>query len=90
MKKPKRRSRLAEFDSGIASKYGFGWFIDEEDGKKTVRHGGSWIGFKNTFIREIDEGNTYIFFSNFSDSPNSQMRTELPKILRESMRNWSK
>ena len=75
------------FESGIASKYGFGWFIEENDGKKMVYHGGSWVGFKNSFVREIDEGNTYIFFSNFADSPNSEMRADLPRILREAMRN---
>ena len=76
----------AEFESGAESVYGFGWFLKEDEGKKTVYHGGSWAGFKNTFVREIDEGNTYIFFSNFVDSPNNRVRSEFPKMLRESMR----
>jgi CubicO group peptidase (beta-lactamase class C family) len=73
--------------SAKLSNYGFGWTIREEDGKRFVFHGGAWLGFRTYFRRDIDEGITYIYLSNFSDDQLKQVKSELPKILRESMRH---
>jgi len=42
--------------------YGFGWVINEP-GKK-VSHSGSWNGFKNNFVRDLQNGYTLISLSN--------------------------
>jgi CubicO group peptidase (beta-lactamase class C family) len=42
--------------------YGFGWIINEP-GKK-VSHSGSWNGFKNNMVRDLQNGYTLISLSN--------------------------
>jgi len=42
--------------------YGFGWIINEP-GKK-VSHSGSWNGFKNNIVRDLQNGFTFISLSN--------------------------
>jgi N-acyl-D-amino-acid deacylase len=42
--------------------YGFGWIINEP-GKK-VSHSGSWNGFKNNLVRDLQNGYTLISLSN--------------------------
>ncbi len=42
--------------------YGFGWIINEP-GKK-VSHSGSWNGFKNNLVRDLQNGYTIISLSN--------------------------
>lgn len=42
--------------------YGFGWIINEP-GKK-VSHSGSWNGFKNNLVRDLQKGYTLISLSN--------------------------
>ncbi len=42
--------------------YGFGWIINES-GKK-VSHSGSWNGFKNNMVRDLQKGYTLISLSN--------------------------
>jgi len=42
--------------------YGFGWIINEP-GKK-VSHSGSWNGFKNNMVRDLQKGYTLISLSN--------------------------
>ena len=64
--------------SAKLSNYGFGWTIKEEDGKRFVLHGGAWLGFRTYFRRDIDEGITYIYLSNFSDDQLKQVMSELP------------
>jgi N-acyl-D-amino-acid deacylase len=47
--------------------YGFGWIID--DGGRKVSHSGSWNGFKNNFVRDLQYGYTMIFLSNGTSGP---------------------
>jgi hypothetical protein len=42
--------------------YGLGWIINEP-GKK-VSHSGSWNGFKNNIVRDLQNGYTLISLSN--------------------------
>jgi hypothetical protein len=42
--------------------YGFGWIINDI-GKK-VSHSGSWNGFKNNMVRDLQKGYTLISLSN--------------------------
>jgi N-acyl-D-aspartate/D-glutamate deacylase len=55
-----------KLNDGSTYNYGFGWFIDE-NGKK-LRHTGSWVGFINSFERNIDQKTTLIVLTSSSDA----------------------
>lgn len=45
--------------------YGFGWFIYTDSlNKKMVQHTGGWPGFKNAFVRYLDDNRTLLVFRN--------------------------
>jgi CubicO group peptidase (beta-lactamase class C family) len=54
-----------KLNNGEATKYGFGWFIDEPG--KTFSHTGTWVGFANIIIRYIDKNQTIILLDNSSN-----------------------
>jgi CubicO group peptidase (beta-lactamase class C family) len=57
----------AILNNGDTTSYGFGWFIDKSStGKKVVRHGGRWVGFRAYIYREIEENNCIIILTNNS------------------------
>ncbi len=45
-------------------RYGYGWFVDEYQGRRRYRHGGSTIGFRNEIQRLPNEDLTVLFLSN--------------------------
>ncbi len=47
--------------------YGFGWQIDEKNGKKYLMHGGSTTGFINRSLRIPSEKITVVIYTNTSD-----------------------
>ncbi|MBP1841573.1 serine hydrolase [Formosa algae] len=47
--------------------YGFGWFIEMENGKKHLRHSGSTTGFINISLRIPSEKLSVVIFTNTSD-----------------------
>lgn len=51
-----------KLNDGTTYPYGFGWGI-ERDGKR-IRHTGSWVGFRNAIIRDVDTHRTVIILSN--------------------------
>ena len=51
-----------KLNTGKATGYGFGWFIDEPN--KVVSHTGGWVGFLNSITRHIDKNQTLICLSN--------------------------
>lgn len=51
-------------DSGQPTEYGFGWYVDQYDGKSRYRHGGSTRGFRNNVQRFPQEDLTIVFLSN--------------------------
>jgi CubicO group peptidase (beta-lactamase class C family) len=48
--------------------YGFGWVIDERNGRKTVEHGGSNVGFRSYFTRFINDGLSIIIMTNTDEA----------------------
>jgi len=50
--------------NGTTHPYGFGWFIDNIQGHRCVRHGGGLPGFSSDFERFIDDHLTVIVLAN--------------------------
>jgi CubicO group peptidase (beta-lactamase class C family) len=57
----------ARLNDGTAVDYGFGWRLDEYDGRRRVRHGGSWVGFRTHIARYPDERFTVVILANRAD-----------------------
>jgi CubicO group peptidase (beta-lactamase class C family) len=57
----------AHTNSGEVINYGFGWRLDEFEGHKRVRHGGSWVGFRTHIARIPELRFTIVMLSNRSD-----------------------
>jgi len=54
-----------KLNNGEATKYGFGWVINEQG--KIVSHTGGWVGFGTIIIRYIDKNQTIIVLDNSSN-----------------------
>ena len=44
--------------------YGFGWIIDERNGRKVIEHGGANVGFRSYYTRFVDKDLTIIIMTN--------------------------
>jgi CubicO group peptidase (beta-lactamase class C family) len=68
------REQLAEawtpvrLKSGATYPYGFGWFIGEQRGRRSIGHTGSWQGFQAIIERYVDDGLTVIMLANHADA----------------------
>ena len=71
-------------NNGIKTKYGFGWFIDNnETFGKIVNHSGSWPGYISYIERHIDNDKTIILLQN-----NDNRNTKIPsKLIRNILYN---
>jgi len=58
----------AKLNSGKATKYGFGWFIDTLEGHKNIGHSGSTSGFSATIQRFPDDELAIIILTNTDQS----------------------
>ncbi|MGV8091065.1 MAG: serine hydrolase [Mangrovibacterium sp.] len=56
-----------ELNDKTTTKYGFGWFLDDNDFGKTVSHGGVWWGYRTYIDRHIDNDKTIIILQNHED-----------------------
>ncbi len=45
-------------------KYGYGWRLNEVDGKKVIYHNGLWNGFTSSLTRYVDDSLTVILLNN--------------------------
>jgi CubicO group peptidase (beta-lactamase class C family) len=61
--------------------YGYGWFINENQNRKTIYHGGGIVGFKNEIIRYVDDRITIIILNNLSTTNVEQIRNDLTKMV---------
>lgn len=62
-------------------KYGYGWIIDQLNGKKVVMHGGGIFGF-NTFLSRVPEDDIFIvLLNNVSNGKLSQITRDAYAIL---------
>jgi CubicO group peptidase (beta-lactamase class C family) len=67
-------------------KYGYGWRLKEEYGKKVVYHNGLWNGFTSSLTRCVDDSLTIILLNNTNSAVASivrQMHSVLEKELIE-------
>ncbi|MDW3649747.1 MAG: serine hydrolase [Bacteroidia bacterium] len=68
--------------NGELHDYGFGWTIGKSiSGKKTVAHGGGWVGFRTYIHREIEEDHSIIFLSNHTSNYMEPLLYQLKNIL---------
>ena len=44
--------------------YGFGWFIEAENGHRLIEHGGAWQGFETQISRYVDDKLTVVVLTN--------------------------
>ncbi|WP_186331849.1 serine hydrolase [Paenibacillus xylanexedens] len=61
--------------------YGYGWFIDEDEHRRRVYHGGGIVGFKNEIVRYVDDRITIIMLNNLSTTNVERIRTDLTKMI---------
>lgn len=57
----------ASLNNGESIDYGFGWRIEENNGHRCIRHGGSWVGFRTHIARYPDDRFTIVILSNRAD-----------------------
>ena len=48
--------------------YGFGWIIDELNGRKVIEHGGSNVGFRSYYARFVNDGLSIIIMTNTDEA----------------------
>ncbi len=74
----------ALLNNGIATNYGFGWFIGKSpSGQKVVEHKGGWAGFRTCIYREIEENNCIVILTNNSGDHLPRVLDRLKRILHD-------
>lgn len=70
------------------TRYGFGWFLEDETKPKTVFHSGGWVGFSTYLFNEIETKSGYIVLTNNSTRAVSDIidaidsiRADVPYVL---------
>ena len=58
----------APLNNGKTHPYGFGWGLDEAQGRRLVQHGGAWQGFKSYIARFVDDKLTVVVFANLAQA----------------------
>ena len=58
--------------SGKTYPYGFGWSIDERNGRPLQQHGGAWQGFKTHLARFVADDLSIIVLANLADADPSR------------------
>lgn len=46
------------------AQYGFGWFVESQNGHRVVQHDGRWQGFSTQISRYVDDGLTVVILTN--------------------------
>ena len=61
---------IAKLNNGQPNQghYGFGWFIDQRRGHRSIHHDGAWQGFQTAIDRYVDDQLTVVALSNLSGS----------------------
>ena len=57
-----------QLNDGRTHPYGFGWHVDERNGRRVIWHGGGLPGFSSQLLRFIDDGVTVIALANGDDA----------------------
>jgi CubicO group peptidase (beta-lactamase class C family) len=69
-----------KLNNGTATRYGFGWFVDEVLGLEALVHGGSWLGFRTYVLRFPDQRFTVVVLSNLAEFQPDAIATGISKI----------
>ncbi|MDP9198932.1 MAG: beta-lactamase family protein, partial [Pseudomonadota bacterium] len=51
---------------GDSYPYGFGWFIAEQRGRRSIEHSGSWQGFESQIVRLVDDDLSVMLLANLA------------------------
>lgn len=65
---------------GRLSKYGYGWRLNEIDGKKVIYHNGLWNGFTATLTRYVEDKMTIILLNN-TNAPVASIVKQMYNVL---------
>ncbi|MDT9599721.1 serine hydrolase domain-containing protein [Sphingosinicella rhizophila] len=69
-----------KLNSGNPYPYGFGWSLDEADGKPRLHHGGAWQGFRTYYSRYLGEDLAVILLTNSSSAEVSSFTDGIAKL----------
>ncbi len=69
----------ATLTNGTLSYYGFGWVLEAKN-PKIVQHSGSLAGFRSYYYRDMENNNTIILLSNFSNDVKA-IKQDILKLL---------
>jgi CubicO group peptidase (beta-lactamase class C family) len=61
--------------------YGFGFRIGNNSGEKYVYHHGLWEGFRTSFFRYIESGNSIVILNNANQQMNNQIIRQIERII---------
>lgn len=67
-------------NDGTATRYGFGWGLQEALGREALAHGGSWLGFRTYILRFPDQRFTVIVLANLAEFEPDVIATEISRI----------
>jgi CubicO group peptidase (beta-lactamase class C family) len=48
--------------------YGYGWFVEEQDGHRLIEHEGQWQGFETQISRYVDDRLTVVVLTNLAEA----------------------
>ena len=60
--------REAAYGEPNSANYGFGWFIESQDGHRVFDHDGRWQGFDTQISRYPDDGITVVVLTNLGSA----------------------
>ena len=55
-------------ESPNSGHYGYGWFVESQDGHRLIEHGGQWQGFETQISRYVDDQLTVVVLTNLADA----------------------
>jgi CubicO group peptidase (beta-lactamase class C family) len=60
--------------------YGFGWFIESNNGHRVVEHEGQWQGFETQISRYVDDGLTVVVLTNLGSAEPQRIARDVAAI----------
>jgi CubicO group peptidase (beta-lactamase class C family) len=60
--------------------YGFGWFVESDDGHRVIEHEGQWQGFETQISRYVDDGLTVVVLTNLGNAEPQRIAHAVAKI----------
>jgi CubicO group peptidase (beta-lactamase class C family) len=60
--------------------YGFGWFIESDNGHRVIEHEGHWQGFETQISRYVDDGLTVVVLTNLSSAEPQRIAHAVAKM----------